>query len=414
MCALKKEIKKYNKYVIEIEEDELRSSNLDDIENIVIISKNDFETESHKLKELLAKLESKNLEIELQSLKIQERDLEVQKAISKRKEIEESYAYKLNDIKNQYTNKIEELEHQLEIKESEIEKIKSFKTESSELNEDLKHKLEIKRSEIEKMKKELEKENQFLLSRLEGEENLKKEIEIYKVGNKGLKNDIKTKEEELRTLKLNYDTVFQTKTGYEIKIEGYKEELKGLKKVQREHNKLIINFKNLQKDSNNKDQNIMELESRTKKLENFLTKSKDAINNLKTQGLFNRLFNRVPDGVDELEDQIKELQLPDEMEAEPVVMNEDIEKEKEKIKKPQSLENSEIEPIRVSEIEELKKKINKSHSPKKLEMKPTTMNANKDELTGNNKKAQSKKVEKEPVRVNKPGDFLGEKESKYN
>ncbi|MGZ7043851.1 MAG: hypothetical protein ACXVHM_04605 [Methanobacterium sp.] len=414
MCALKKEIKKYNKYVIEIEEDELRSSNLDDIENIVIISKNDYETESHKLKGLLAKLESKNLEIELQSLRIQERDLEVQKAISKRKEIEESYAYKLNYIKNEYVNKIEELKHQLETKKSEVERLNSYKDDYGHESEELKQKLETKRSEIEKMKRELEKENQYLSSKLEGEETLKKELEIHKVGNKGLKNDIKTKEEELRKLKLNYENVLQTKTGYEIKIEGYKEELKGFKKIQREHNKLIINYKNLQEESYNKDENIIELESKTEKLENYLSKSGDAINNLKTQGLFNRLLNRVPDGIDELEEQIKEFHIPEEIETDHVEVSEVLEKEK--ITKPQHLEKSEIEPIRVDKrLDELKAKIKETQTPKKLEIEPVPVNANIHELKENIEKSKSSgKLEKEPNRVNKPGDFLGEKESKYN
>ncbi len=102
MGVLKKKIKRYNKYVVEIEEDELKANNLETIEEVVIVSKREYENKLQKSKVLMAKLESGNLEIRLKDLKIQEKDLEIQKAISKNEEIEESYKSKLNDFENKY------------------------------------------------------------------------------------------------------------------------------------------------------------------------------------------------------------------------------------------------------------------------------------------------------------------------
>ncbi|MGZ7134733.1 MAG: hypothetical protein ACXVHY_02520, partial [Methanobacterium sp.] len=65
--------------------------------------------------------------------------------------------------------------------------------------------------------------------------------------------------------------------------------------------------------------------------------------------------------------------------------------------------------------DELKAKIKETQTPKKLEIEPVPVNANINELKENIEKSKSSgKLEKEPNRVNKPGDFLGEKESKYN
>ena len=95
MGVLKKKINKYNKYVIEIESEELEANNLKNIEDVIIISKDCFENELHKSKELTAKLESRDLEIKLNSLKLQEKDLEIKKAESEINELEETYNSKL-------------------------------------------------------------------------------------------------------------------------------------------------------------------------------------------------------------------------------------------------------------------------------------------------------------------------------
>lgn len=355
MCVLKKEIKKYNKYFIEIEEDELQSNGFEDIRDIVIISKKEYERELHKLKELMTKLESRNLEIKLQSLKIQEKELEVQKATSRRKEVEESYAYKLDDFKKGYANELEELKNLLKIRESEIEKIKN----------------------------ELEKENQYLFSKLEGEENLKKQVELYKVGNKGLKNDIKSKEEELKKLKISYDDVLQINSGYEKEIERYKVDLDRLKNLQREHNELILNYSHFQEMINKKDQNIIELMAKTKKLEHYLLMSLDAIDNLKNLGLFKRLFNRVPEGVNELERDIKRLQPPEELEMETVMINKNIDEGEEDLKRLAPSKETETESIKVNE--DINEEVERVQPLEEFEI--------------------------EPVRVNKPSDVLGEKET---
>jgi hypothetical protein len=46
--------------------------------------------------------------------------------------------------------------------------------------------------------------------------------------------------------------------------------------------------------------------------------SLEAINTLKNLGLFNKLFNRVPEDIDELSEDIKKLQPPKEVEIEPI------------------------------------------------------------------------------------------------
>ena len=279
MGVLKKKIKRYNKYVVEIEEDELKASNLENIEEVVIVSKREYENELQRSKELMAKLESGNLEIRLKDLKIQEKDLEIQKAISKKHEIEESYKSKLNNFENKYMNEADELKHLLEIKESEIEEIKK---------------------------------------KLEEEENLKKQVEIYKVGTLGLKNDIKTKDEELEKIKRTYENIIKIKLKQEKEIEEHKVELNRLQNIQMEYNKLTNNYRHLQEVANKKDENIIELEAKTRKLDHYLLMSLEAINTLKNLGLFNKLFNRVPEGIDELREDIKKLQPPKEVEIEPV------------------------------------------------------------------------------------------------
>lgn len=67
-----------------------------------------------------------------------------------------------------------------------------------------------------------------------------------------------------------------------------------------------------------KDENIIELEAKVRKLDHYLLMSLEAINSLKNLGLFNRLFKRVPEGIYELEEDIKKLQPPKEVEIEPV------------------------------------------------------------------------------------------------
>jgi chromosome segregation ATPase len=290
MGVLKKKIKRYNKYVVEIEEDELKANNLENIDEVVIVSKREYENKLQKSKELMAKLESGNLEIQLKDLKIQEKDLEIQKAISKKDEIEESYKSKLNDFENKYITESDELKQLLEIKESEIEEIKE----------------------------KLENENASLLSKLEKEENLKKQVEIYKVGTLGLKNDIKAKEEELEKIKRTYGNILKIKSKQEKEIEEHKIELNRLQNIQREYNKLINNYRHLQEVANKKDENIIELEAKTRKLDHYLIMSLEAINTLKNLGLFNRLFNRVPEDIDELSEDIKKLQPPKEVEIEPI------------------------------------------------------------------------------------------------
>jgi chromosome segregation ATPase len=297
MGVLKKKIKKYNKYVVEIEEDELQASNLENIEDIVIVSKKQYENELQKSKEVETKLESMSLEVRLKDLKMQEKDLEIQKAISKKDEVEESYKSKLMAFENKHASETDELKHLIKIREIEIDEMKKDNS---------------------KIKFRLEKENESLLSKIEDEENLKKQVELYKISTVGLKNDIKTKEEELGKIKLTYENILKIKSGQEKEIEELKVELNRLKNVKMEYNKLINNYRHLQEVANKKDEDIIELEAKVRKLDHYLLMSMEAINNLKNLGLFNRLLNRVPEGIDELEEDIKKLQPPKEVEIEPV------------------------------------------------------------------------------------------------
>lgn len=336
MGVLKKKIIKYNKYVVEIEEGELEASSLENSEDIVIVSKKEYENEIQKLKELNAKLESRELEVKLQGLKIQEKDLEIQKAVTEKDEVKENYEMILNEYENKYLTKTNALKHQIQMNESEIiEKEENYKTELNNLEskyleetEDLKDQIKtskIKIEEIEKanasLKKEMEKENKSLLSKIEDEENLKKQIEIFKIGNQGLKNDVKTKEEELEKIKLTNQNILKIKSLQEKEIEELKVDLNRLKNVKVEYNKLINNYKHLQEVANKKDEEIIGLEAKVRKLDHYLLMSLEAINNLKNLGLFNRLLNRVPEGIDELEEDIIKLQPPKEVEIEPIRIN---------------------------------------------------------------------------------------------
>jgi cell division protein ZapA (FtsZ GTPase activity inhibitor) len=80
----------------------------------------------------------------------------------------------------------------------------------------------------------------------------------------------------------------------------------------------INNYRHLQEVANKKDRTIIELEAKKRRLEQYLSMSLEAINTLKNLGLFNRLFNKVPEGIDELQEDIKKLQPPKEIEIEPV------------------------------------------------------------------------------------------------
>jgi chromosome segregation ATPase len=300
MGVLKKKIKRYNKYIVEIEENELKANNLENIEEVVVVSKREYENKLQKSKELMAKLESGNLEIKLKDLKIQEKGLEIQKAISEKEELEENYKSELSSFKNKYISESAELKRLIEIRESEIEEMKEEKIQ---------------------IKKELETENTSLLNKLKDEENLKKQIEIYKVGNIGLKSDIKTKEDELEKIKSTYENILEIKSKQEKELEDHKVKLNRLKNVQTEYNKLINNYRHLQEVANKKDEDIIELEAKKRQLEHYLIMSQEAINTLKNLGLFNRLFNRLPEGIDELEEDIKKLQPPKEVEIEPIRVN---------------------------------------------------------------------------------------------
>ncbi len=293
MGVIKKKITKYDKYVVWIEKDEIQANNLEDIADVIIISEKEYDREIQKSKELNAKLESSNLEIQLKDLKIQEKNLEIQKALSQKQEAEEAYKSELSTFEDKYEIESSKLRHQLEVKESEISALKiSF-----------------------------EKENKNLQNRLQDDENLKKQIEIYKIGNVGLKNDLKNKEDEIARLKSNYENILEIKSKQEKLIEEKKVELKRLKNIQIEYNKLINNYRHLQEVANKKDENIIELEAKKRKLEHYLLMSAEAINNLKNLGLFNRLLNRIPEDIDELEEDIKKLQPPKEIEIEPVRVN---------------------------------------------------------------------------------------------
>jgi hypothetical protein len=311
MGILKKKINKYNKYVIEIEDEELEANNLKSINDVIIISKEDFENELHKSKELSAKLESKDLEIKLKGLKIQEKDIQIQKAKSEMEEFKETYNSEITALENKYVTRSDELSLILSDKESELEKIKAKYT---------------------KLEKELEYKSNSLKDKLEEKETIHNQMEVYRIGNIGLKNEIDSKSKEIIDLKNNYNqmnidyskikddysNLLDTKSQNEREIERLRSDVYKLERVQIEHNKLINNYRHLQEVANKKDKIINELESKKRKLEQYLSMSLEAITTLKNLGLFNRLFNRIPEGIDELQEDIKKLQPPKEIEIEPV------------------------------------------------------------------------------------------------
>lgn len=290
MAILKKQIKKCNKYAVWIEEEELKANNMENVEDIVVISKKEYDSELQKSNELKAKLESLNVEMQLKDLKIQENELFELQIVSKMEKMEESYKTKLNDFENKY------------IKES----------------DELKHLLEVRQSEINELKAEMESSNESLQNRIHKEEELKKQLKIYEVSTVGLKSEIHKKEEELQKIKRTYENVLKIKSEQERELEEIKVGLNRLKNVQIEYDKLTNNYRHLQEVLNKKDENIIELEADKRKMDHYLLMSADAINNLKNLGLFNRLFNRFPGGIDELEEDIKKLQPPKEVEIEPV------------------------------------------------------------------------------------------------
>jgi len=297
MGTLKKRIKKYDMYVIEIENEELEANNLKDVEDVIIISKEDFESELLKAKELTAKLESRDLELKLKEIKLQEKDLEIQKVNSEMHEFKEAYKSELVTLEKNYINKSNELKLLLDNKESKIEELKK---------------------EHCKLEEELEDKSSTLKNKLEEKETLQNQMEVYRIGNIGLKNDIRSKEEEIDRLKGNYNNILSLKSQQEKEIAKLRSDIRKLEIVQLEHDKLINNYRHLQEVANKKDRNIIELEAQKRKLEQYLSMSLEAINTLKNLGLFNRLFNRVPEGIDELQEDIKKLQPPEEVEIEPV------------------------------------------------------------------------------------------------
>ena len=124
MGILKRKIKKYNKYVIEIEDEDIKANNFENIEDVIIISKKDFENELHKSKELNAKLHSIDLEVKLKELKLQEKEIELQKSKSVMEELEDAHKSELNILKEKYLIESDELQHSLENKETEMEEFK--------------------------------------------------------------------------------------------------------------------------------------------------------------------------------------------------------------------------------------------------------------------------------------------------
>ena len=297
MGTLKKRIKKYDMYVIEIENEELEANNLKDVEDVIIISKEDFESELLKAKELTAKLESRDLELKLKEIKLQEKDLEIQKVNSEMHEFKEAYKSELVTLEKNYINKSNELKLLLDNKESKIEELKK---------------------EHCKLEEELEDKSSTLKNKLEEKETLQNQMEVYRIGNVGLRNEIRSKEEEIASLKGNYNNILSLKSQQEKEIAKLRSDIRKLEIVQLEHDKLINNYRHLQEVANKKDRNIIELEAQKRKLEQYLSMSLEAINTLKNLGLFNRLFNRVPEGIDELQEDIKKLQPPEEVEIEPV------------------------------------------------------------------------------------------------
>lgn len=304
MGILKRKIKKYNKYVIEIENEDIEANNFKNVEDVIIISKQDFENELQKSKELNAKLHSRDLELKLKELKLQEKDIEIQKTKSKIEELEETYNSQLNVLEKKYATESNELKQSLENSKSSAQKLENEYQEIKENYLGIKEKLEDKVNSLQ--------------NKIEEEEKLRNQIEVYRIGNIGLKNDIRSKEEEIDNLKRNYDKTLDLKSMQEKTIEKLRSDVNKLERVQIEHNKLINNYRHLQEVANKKDRNIIELEAKKRKLEQYLSMSLEAINTLKNLGLFNRLFNRVPEGIDELQEDIKKLQPPKEVEIEPV------------------------------------------------------------------------------------------------
>ncbi len=313
MGVLKKRIKKYNKYIIEIENDEIEANNFENMENIVIISNDNFEDELQKSKELSAKLHSIELENKLTSLKLQERDLELQKANSKLNELEGNYQSQLNTLEKKYLIKINELDQLLNASEDAAQNIK-------------KEYLEIEKK---------------LGNKAEETGNLQSQIELYKASNEGLKEKLQNKETELDKLKISYNDLSNFKSSSEKEINKLKSTIDQLRKIQIEYDKLENRYRHLQEVANKKDRNIIELEAKTRSLEQYLSMSLEAITTLKNLGLFNRLFNRIPEGIDELQEDIKKLQPPREIEIDEYDETDEYEDEYEEID-----EYKEIEPIR--------------------------------------------------------------------
>ncbi len=293
MSVLKTKLKKYNKYVVEIEKAEIDEHNLGNIEDIVVISRENFENELHKSKEINAKLHANELELKLKELKIQENELKVQKAESKLEELEEGYKSEVNTIEKTYKGQIDELKQLLSKSEIDTEKFKN---------------------EYMKMGMELENETRVLKDKLKEKENLQGQIEIHKLTNKGLKNDLANKEKEMDSLKDSHAKLLDLKFRHEKEIKTLQTNINELSNIQIEYNKLENKYRHLQEVANKKDNEIIELEAKKRTLEQYLSMSLEAITTLKNLGLFNRLFKRVPEGIDELQDYIIKIQPPKEIE----------------------------------------------------------------------------------------------------
>lgn len=336
MDFLKSKLKKFDKYVIEIENDEIDEKNFENIEDVIIISKQEFENELNKTKELNAKIHSNELEIKLKELKMQEKELEVQKMRSVLEELEFKHESELKELQNVNVSKINEFASE---KELEIQKMRekmheleeSYKSKINEIEQEnnlrideltnLFNKSEENASKFKekymKIKNSLENENISLQEKLKEQEELKKQIEVYKIGNSNLKRDIQNKKDELNNLKDSYNKLSSLESQYKKEILTLQSRINELNNVQIEYNKLENKYRHLQEVTNKKDNEIIELESKKRKLEQYLSMSLEAINTLKNLGLFNRLFNRVPEGIYELQEDIKKLQPPKEIEIDP-------------------------------------------------------------------------------------------------
>ncbi|MGF7117564.1 hypothetical protein [Methanobacterium oryzae] len=313
MSVLKTKLKKYNKYIVEIEKEEIDEHNLGNIEDIVVMDKQTFENELHKSKEIDSKLHATELELKLKELKIQEKELKVQKAESKLEELEEAYKSKENILEKAYKDQIEELKQLLSKSEIDAEKFKK---------------------EYMKRGIDLENETRVLQDKLKEKENLQGQIEIHKITNKSLKNDLAGKEKEIANLKDAHDKLLNLKFKHENEIKTLQTNINNLNNIQMEYNKLENKYRHLQEVANKKDDEIIELEAKKRTLEQYLSMSLEAITTLKNLGLFNRLFKRVPEGIDELQDYIIKLQPPKEIEIDEYEYEDDYE------------EYDEIEPIR--------------------------------------------------------------------